>query len=49
MEHANSVNLQIMESFEAEGIAFSMPSQEVHLIGDRPRHEPLAVDEHEQG
>jgi MscS family membrane protein len=48
MEHANSVNIRIMESFEAEGIAFSMPSQEVHLIGDRQRQEPFAVDEHEK-
>ncbi len=33
MGHADAINLQIMERFEAAGIEFSMPSQEVHLIG----------------
>ena len=47
MEHADGINLRIMESFEAEGIAFSMPSQEVHLIGDGQEQKPFAI-EHER-
>ncbi len=41
MEHAHSVNVQIMERFNAEGIDFAFPTQTLHLAGDE-KH-PLKV------
>ncbi|MCH7548364.1 MAG: mechanosensitive ion channel family protein, partial [Candidatus Krumholzibacteriota bacterium] len=41
MEHAHSVNVQIMERFNAEGIDFAFPTQTLHLAGDEKR--PLGV------
>ncbi len=40
-EHAESVNFQIMERFNAEGIDFAFPTQTLHLAGDEKR--PLNV------
>ena len=37
----------LKETYEAEVIAFSMPSQEVHLIGDGQEQKPFAI-EHER-
>ncbi len=41
LEHANWVNVQIMERFAAEGIDFAFPTQTLHLAGDKSR--PLTV------
>jgi MscS family membrane protein len=41
LEHANWVNMQIMERFNAEGIDFAFPTQTLHLAGDE--HRPLTV------
>lgn len=41
LEHANWVNIQIMERFNAEGIDFAFPTQTLHLAGDA--HRPLTV------
>jgi MscS family membrane protein len=41
LEHANWINLQIMERFNAEGINFAFPTQTLHLAGDEKR--PLTV------
>ncbi len=43
LEHANWVNVQIMERFAAEGIDFAFPTQTLHLSGDKDR--PLRVDQ----
>ncbi len=34
LKHANWVNIQIMERFNAEGIDFALPTQTLHLAGD---------------
>ena len=41
LEHANWINIQIMERFKAEGIDFAFPTQTLHLAGDDKR--PLTV------
>jgi len=41
LEHANWVNVQIMERFGQEGIDFAFPTQTLHLAGDEKR--PLTV------
>jgi len=41
LEHANWVNMQIMERFNAEGIDFAFPTQTLHLARDE--HRPLTV------
>ena len=41
LEHANWINIQIMERFNAEGIDFAFPTQTLHLAGDDSR--PLTV------
>ncbi len=41
LEHANWINIQIMERFRAEGIDFAFPTQTLHLAGDDKR--PLTV------
>ncbi len=41
LEHANWINIQIMERFNAEGIDFAFPTQTLHLAGDDKR--PLTV------
>jgi len=41
LEHANWVNMQIMERFNLEGIDFAFPTQTLHLAGDE--HRPLTV------
>ena len=41
LEHANWVNMQIMERFNAEDIHFAFPTQTLHLAGDE--HRPLTV------
>lgn len=41
LEHANWINMQIMERFNAEGIDFALPTQRLHLAGDEQR--PLTV------
>ena len=41
LEHANWVNMQIMERFNAEDIDFAFPTQTLHLAGDE--HRPLTV------
>ena len=41
MEHANWVNMQIMERFNAEGVDFAPPTQRLHIAGDELR--PLTV------
>jgi len=43
LEHANWINIQIMERFKAEGISFAFPTQTLHLAGDE-KH-PLTVDQ----
>ena len=40
-EHASGVNLQIIERFNAAGIAFAFPTQTVHLAHD---DQPAKVD-----
>lgn len=37
LEHANWINLQIMERFNAEDIDFAFPTQTLHLAGDDKR------------
>ena len=37
LEHANWINIQIMERFNAEGIDFAFPTQTLHLAGDDKR------------
>ncbi|WOO40839.1 mechanosensitive ion channel family protein [Rubellicoccus peritrichatus] len=44
LEHANWVNVQIMEQFNAEGIDFAFPTQTLHLAGDPNRE--LSVGTH---
>lgn len=44
LEHANWINLQIMERFNAEGIDFAFPTQTLHMAGDDKR--PLTVGQH---
>jgi len=41
LEHANWINMQIMERFNAEGIDFAFPTQTLHMAGDDKR--PLTV------
>jgi MscS family membrane protein len=41
LEHAQWINIQLMERFNAEGIDFAFPSQTLHLAGDDQR--PLTV------
>ena len=41
LEHANWINIQIMERFNDEGIDFAFPTQTLHLAGDDNR--PLTV------
>ena len=41
LEHANWINMQIMERFNAEGIDFALPTQRLHMAGDDKR--PLAI------
>ena len=41
MQHAQWINVQIMERFKAEGIDFAFPTQRLHLAGDEKR--PLTV------
>ena len=41
LEHANWINLRIMERFNEEGIDFAFPTQTLHLAGDEKR--PLTV------
>ena len=41
LAHANWINMQIMERFNAEGIDFAFPTQTLHLAGDEKR--PLTV------
>ena len=41
LEHANWINIQIMECFNAEGIDFAFPTQTLHLAGDDKR--PLDI------
>jgi MscS family membrane protein len=43
LEHANWINIQIMERFNAEGIDFAFPTQTLHMAGDDKR--PLTVDQ----
>lgn len=43
LEHANWINVQIMERFAAEGIEFAFPTQTLHLSGDKDH--PLTVDQ----
>ena len=45
LEHANWVNIKIMERFKAEGIDFAYPTQTLHLAGDNKR--PLTFDQRE--
>lgn len=47
LEHANWVNLQIMERFGHEGIDFAFPTQTLHLAGDEKR--PLTVGQQWEG
>jgi len=37
LEHANWVNIQILERFNAEGIDFAFPTQTLHVAGDDKR------------
>ena len=41
--HADWINIQIMERFNAEGIDFALPTQTLHLAGDA--HRPLTVEQ----
>jgi MscS family membrane protein len=41
LEHAQWINIQIMERFNAEGIDFAFPTQTLHMAGDDKR--PLTV------
>ncbi len=41
LEHAQWINMQIMERFNAEGIDFAFPTQTLHMAGDDKR--PLTV------
>jgi MscS family membrane protein len=41
LEHAQWINIQIMERFKAEGIDFAFPTQTLHMAGDDKR--PLTV------
>ena len=43
LEHANWINIQIMEQFNAAGIEFAFPTQTLHLAGDEKR--PVAVSQ----
>ncbi len=45
LEHANWVNIQIMERFNEEGIDIAFPTQTLHLAGDDKR--PLTFDQQE--
>ena len=44
LEHADWINMQIMERFNAEGIDFAFPTQTLHIAGDDNR--PLTVGTH---
>jgi MscS family membrane protein len=41
LDHANWINMQIMERFNAEGIDFAFPTQTLHMAGDDKR--PLTI------
>jgi len=41
LEHAQWINMQIMERFNAEGIDFAFPTQTLHMAGDDKR--PLTI------
>ena len=44
MEHAQRLNLRIMEEFEKAGIEFAFPSRTLYLAGDRRRQLSIEVD-----
>lgn len=43
-EHADWINLQILERFNSEGIDFAFPTQTLYHASDKKR--PLIIDQH---